>query len=115
MLILRTINTNTANNLGISSFNKMYITNPSTVVGDNAIFTLQLMQTGIGSGLVDVKILSQVNIPVGVTIELDGYKQGPAYTGADIPNPVPLSVRLFATAHTGEVDLLIEADTITEN
>jgi len=113
MLILRTINTNTANSLGIVSFNKMYITNTSSTT--DAVFTLQLRQTGIGSGLVDAAILNRVTIPVGVTIELDGYKLGPAYSGANIPNPVPLSVRLFATAVSGEVDLLIEADDITEN
>tara|TARA_E500000318_G_scaffold9209_1_gene8532 strand:+ start:2474 stop:2815 length:342 start_codon:yes stop_codon:yes gene_type:complete len=113
MLILRTINTNTANSLGINTFNKMYVTNTSSTT--DAVFTLELKQTGSVSNPVEIAVVNRVTIPVGVTLELDGYKEGPVYTGDVIPNVIPLSVLLYATAVSGEVDLLIEADNITEN
>lgn len=104
-VVIRNINSNNSTSLGLNSFKKMYITNTSSSV--EATVTIALMQSGIGT-VDSAYLLDSVKLPVGVTIELDGWEQDLVYPDAgNWYDQQPISTALRASAETGEYSIII--------
>ncbi len=104
-VVIRNINSNTSSSLGVNSFKKMYIANTSSSV--EATVTIVLMQSGTGT-VDSAHLLDSVKLPVGATIELDGWEQDSIYPDAgNWYDQQPIAATLRASAETGEYSIIM--------